>query len=136
MGKKDLLKGHPPTQFPNQDPTRGGRPKKIYTILKEKGYSKDDIKTAFLEISWYDEEEILKVKKDKTKPQIIRIIANQMHEALKKGDWNKIKEIMEHTIGKPVQKLSNDEDSPLINQTTPVVLSDGRTIEDVLKELK
>ena len=119
-----------------QDPTRGGRPKKIYTILKEKGYSKDDVKTAFGELTWYTLKELKNVHTDEEKPVILRIIANQMFQALKKGDWTKIKEIMEHTIGKPVQKLGNDEESPLINQTTPVVLTDGRTIDDVLKELE
>ena len=31
----------------------GGRKKKIYTILKEKGYSKDDINTCFGELMFY-----------------------------------------------------------------------------------
>ena len=45
------------------------------------------------------------VHKDETKPVITRIIANQFYLALKKGDWNKIKEILQHVIGMPKQTV-------------------------------
>ena len=82
-----------------------GRKKKIYTILKEKGYSADDIKAAFGELAFYTLDELKKVHDDETKPVITRIIANQFFQALKKGDWNKIREILEHVIGKPIQQI-------------------------------
>lgn len=88
-----------------QDPTKGGRPKKIYTILKEKGYSKDDVRTAFGELAWYTLDELKKVHKDKKMPIITRIVANQFYLALMSGNWNKVKEILEHVIGKPNQKM-------------------------------
>lgn len=81
-----------------------GRPKKIYTILKEKGFSGDDVRTAFQEMAWYTLDELKAVHKDGKKPVITRIVANQFYLALTKGDWTKIKEILEHTIGKPTQK--------------------------------
>ena len=87
-----------------QNINKKGRPKKIYTILKEKGFSKDDINTAFGELIWYSLPELAKLYKDEKKPAIIRIVANQTYLALKKGDYTKIKEIMEHVIGKPTQK--------------------------------
>lgn len=84
-----------------------GRPKKIYTVLKEKGFSGDDIKTAFGEMAWYTLNELKQVHKDEKKPVIMRIVANQFYLALSKGDWGKVKEILEHTIGKPTQGLEH-----------------------------
>ena len=82
-----------------------GRPKKIYTILKEKGYTLTDVKTAFKEMAFYTVAELQVVHEDNTLPVITKIIANQFLIALNKGDWNKVKEIMEHTIGKPTQAI-------------------------------
>lgn len=87
---------------------QSGRPKKIYTILSEQGYSKDDIKTAFGELAWYSIKELEILNMDETKPVIVRIIANQFILALNKGDFSKVKEIMEHTIGKPKQEIKTD----------------------------
>lgn len=86
----------------------GGRPLKIYSILKNKGYSKDDITTAFGELAFYTLNELKAVHKDESKPVITRIVANQFYLALSKGDWNKVKEILEHVIGKPTQKIEQE----------------------------
>ena len=82
-----------------------GRPKRIYTILKEKGYSLTDVKTAFKEMAFYTIDELKAVHEDDTQPIITKIIANQFMLAFNKGDWNKVKEIMEHAIGKPTQAI-------------------------------
>ncbi len=84
---------------------RNGAPKKIYTILKEKGYSKADIVTAFNELAWYTMEEIKDLISDDSKPVIVHIIANQLKTAFEKGEWSRIKEIMEMVIGKPTQAI-------------------------------
>jgi len=90
-----------------QSRTGAGRPRKIYTILKEKGFSADDIKTAIAEIAWYDLNELKEVQKDNKNPVIVRIIANQLFAALEKTDWNKVRDIIEHLIGKPSQPLEH-----------------------------
>lgn len=90
-----------------------GRPKKIYSVIKEMGYSADDIKTAFGELAFYSEDELKKIHADKSQPIITRIISNQFAKALKDANWNKIKEILEHVIGKPKEEVKqiiiNDE---------------------------
>lgn len=86
-------------------PENSGRKPKIYTILKEKGYSKQDIKTAFGEMAFYTVPELEEIYNDETKPVIARIVANQFFQALKKSDWSKIKEILEHCIGRPSQHI-------------------------------
>ena len=97
------------TQFSKENqPDKNGRKRKIYTILTEHGYSADDIKTAFSEMGWNNISDLKAIYEDETKPILIRIIANQFFQALKKSDWNKIKEILEHVIGKPQLNISTD----------------------------
>jgi len=86
-----------------------GRKKKIYTILKEKGYSADDIKTAFGEMAFYTVAELKEVHSDIDKPVITRIVANQFSNALEKNDWSKIKEILEYTISKADKNINVSE---------------------------
>ena len=96
-------------QFGNgQDPTKGGRPKKIYTILKEQGYSKQDIATAFNELAWYKEESLRELISNTQNPVILKIVARCFLEALNDGSFTRIKEIIEHTIGKPNQSIQQD----------------------------
>lgn len=93
-------------QFTSENqPANKGRKKRIYTILKEKGYSKEDVRTAFGELAWYTLQELKDVYKDDNKPIIVRIVSNQFFQALNKNDWSRIKEIMEYIIGKPIQDV-------------------------------
>jgi hypothetical protein len=88
-----------------QDPTRGGRKKKIYTILKEKGYSKEDVHACFGELAFYTLAELREVAKDETKPVIMVVLAMAFKNAAQKGDYKQIKEIMEQSIGRPNQAV-------------------------------
>ena len=91
-----------------QDATKGGRKKKIYNVLKEQGYSKEDITTAFGELAWYNERELGLLIADVEKPLIVKIVAKCFIEALNDGSFTRIKEIIEHTIGKPNQSIQQD----------------------------
>ena len=103
------INGNDGVRFGEGQKQGNGRKKKIYTILKEKGFSADDIKTAFGEMAFYTLSELKSVYDDETKPVIARIVANQFFQALKKSDWAKIKEILEHVIGKPTQISQVDQ---------------------------
>jgi hypothetical protein len=92
----DNLKSYQPGQSGNPK----GRPKKIYTIIKDMGYTTDDIRGAFKELMFYTLSDLKEIHKDESKPVIVRIIANQLYLALKKGDLSKIKDIMERVLGK------------------------------------
>ena len=89
-----------------------GRKKKIYTVLKEKGYSAGDIRSAFGELAFYTLAELKEVHADEEKPVIARIVANQFYKALKDSDWGKVKEILEHVIGRPQQKMEVTSHTP------------------------
>ena len=103
----------------------GGRKKKIYTILKETGYSADDVKESFRELAFYSLAELRKVYEDQNSPIIVRIVANQFFTALKKSDWTRIREILEHVIGKPKQEI----DTKIIHETQIYKLPDGTEIK-------
>ncbi len=111
MNKIENFRGKANTNGFKENPdnsNKEGRPKKIFTILKEKGYNKTDINIAFRELQWYSLDELENLHNDSTKPIITRIVANQFIQAHKKGDWSKIKDIIEMTIGKATQKISAD----------------------------
>ena len=106
MGKIENFKDKVNTVGFSQMPEnicKSGRPKKIYTVLSEQGYSKDDIRTAFGELGWYTLKQLEVVHSDNKKPLIVRIIANQFIIAFEKGDFLKVKEIIEYVVGKPKQ---------------------------------
>ena len=95
------------TQFSSTyQPNNPGRKKKIYTVLKKKGYSADDIRTAVGEIAFYTQDEIEKVKDNPDLPIIVRIIATLFDKALKKTDWASAKDLIEHVIGKANQQVA------------------------------
>lgn len=103
------------TRFSSENqPARNGRKRNVYTVLRETGYSSHDIRLAFGEMAWHSEKEIKAILDDPEKPMIARIVAKQYIEALKKGNYLKVKEIIEHVIGKPTAKqehsVSDQED--------------------------
>ena len=105
-----------------QNINRKGQPLKIYTILKRKGYGKADTIAAFGEIAYYTMKELKQAKDNDKLPIITRIVANQFYIAYQKNDWNKIKEILEHTIGKPLQSMQQEvtihKEQPLFPEIT------------------
>ena len=108
--------GNESTQFGKGQPTNlGGRKKKIYTVLKEKGYNKDDVVTAFTEMLFYSIDELKDVAQDKSKPIIMGIVATALREAYLQGDYKKGKDIIEQVIGRPLQRqeLTGKEGQPI-----------------------
>lgn len=90
---------------PGQTLNPNGRPKKIYTVLKESGYTRDDIKEAFAEIGWQTADDIEAIIEDETKPMIVRLIAKAFKRGTEKGDFRYVSEILQHTIGKPKETV-------------------------------
>lgn len=82
-----------------------GRPKRIYTILKDSGYSKEDIKDAFEEIGWQTIEDLQEILDDDSKPVILKVIARAFIKGAEKGDFRYVSEILMHIIGKPKESV-------------------------------
>lgn len=97
-----------PHQFqPGQSGNPDGRPRKIYTILKEKGYSKDDIMTAFHELAWYSVAELKAIFEKPATPAIVKTIAMAFKKSIESGDLSMIRQVLEYTLGKPKQRLEH-----------------------------
>ena len=104
MPRGDNLDGKR-VKFGSGQPTNlGGRKKKIYTILKDKGFSKDDVTTAFTEMLFYSIEELKDVAQDNSKPIIMKIVATALRDAYVKGDYKKARDIIEQVIGRALQR--------------------------------
>ncbi len=105
-GRKDIYKDAKSGFDKNpQNINRKGQPPKLFTLLKREGYSPVQIRDGLKEIAFYDLPQIKKLIADDSAPIIYRIIANQYLHCLKNNDWNKIREIMEHVLGKPQQSV-------------------------------
>jgi len=87
-----------------QNINREGRPRKIYTILKESGYSADDIRIAFGEVAWYNIKDLQALYTNPETPIIIKVVANAYKQAAKNGKFLFIKDILEQFMGKALQK--------------------------------
>lgn len=108
MGGFKKIKPEDGKQFSSEyQPANRGRKKKIYTILKEKGYNSSDIKEAYAEMSFYTLDELKEVFEDESKPIIMRIVANQFYQAMSKSDLSKIMPILEQVTGKPKQEVES-----------------------------
>ena len=121
---------------PGETLNPNGRPRKIYTILKESGYTKDDVRTAFNEIAWADVDELQRLFKDPKSPAIIKVIAHAYKRAIEKGDYRYVSEIIQQSIGKP-KETSEVSMTAQITSVTPQVINspielanDETTIED------
>ncbi len=94
------------TKFkPGESGNPNGRPKKIYNLLKQSGYSKDDIRDAFEEIGWQNTDDLKAVLEDETKPVILKVIAKAFLRGAEKGDFRYVSEILTHAIGKPKEQV-------------------------------
>jgi len=108
---------------PGESGNPEGRPRKIYTILKKSGYSKDDAREAFHEMAWSSLEDLKKLFEDPNAPVIIKVIAAAYKEAIKKGDYRFVKEIIEQTIGKPKQDIDVTSDGKAITEIVRTVIT-------------
>ena len=132
-GNKNITDADRTNTF-KQRPQDAGRKKKIYTILRDSGYGKDDIKTAMGELAWYTQKEIKEFADDTTKPAIIRIIAQQYIQAIEKNDMNKISEILSYQVNKPTQSYDVHDTRPLIQLRDQRAIDNMGKLEDIKKD--
>ncbi len=109
MANENLAVASRKTQFSstNQPPNKG-RKKKMLTVTKDLGYSKDDLKLVFANMIWHNEAELVEVAETETHPIIMRIVAKQIIKAYNDSDLGKLKELLEYTLGKPTQQINAD----------------------------
>ena len=71
-------------------PAKNGRRKNIHTILKDKGYSVNDITAAAGELAFYTEAELEATIQNESLPMITRIIAKNYLRAFQEGSLKEI----------------------------------------------
>jgi len=91
-------------------PAKNGRRKNIYTILKDKGYSVNDITAAAGELAFYTEAELEATIQNESLPMITRIIAKNYLRAFQEGS---LKEI-EHALILASKSSSTQSRTPSI----------------------
>ena len=102
-----------PYQYkPGQSGNPLGRPKRIYTILRESGYSPEDIRDAFLEIAWQTEPEIEVLVEKEDTPMILKVVGKAFLKALDKGDMRYVTQILEQVMGKPRERDDEKYNGP------------------------
>lgn len=120
-----------------QNINKKGRPKKIYTILKKGGYSKDDIRTVFFELQFYTIDELKNLVNRNDVPAIVLIVAKAISEAINKGEFHKVKEIIEQVIGKPDQnnQVGIDLNANVKNTDIDLKTLSTETLDQIIKEI-
>jgi hypothetical protein len=132
----DKVKGKEVKFGQGQDPTNGGRPKKVQTVIRnlyldEAGVKLTDgqIKDVLRGYLSKTKTEIDEMLKDDNVPMAIKLGYQLFNNQVKKGNADLFKWLFEMQVGKATQKttVSGDEESPLIVQTKTVVEFGGLT---------
>lgn len=114
---EQLLEIGKSTRFSSENqPEVKGRRKMIYTVIKEKGYSKSDIVTVLEEMFWYTEKEAKEMISDPDAPLITKITGKALLNALKKGNLDSLTKAFEYVLGKPDSKIKIGTDKDVIIQ--------------------
>jgi hypothetical protein len=102
VAKEDNLKPFSSTY----QPVKNGRPKKIYTLIRESGYSKDDAKDMFADIGWLTQKELKELFESDKTPAIMKVLAHAYNKGINKGDYRYVAEIIQQWLGRP--KIDQD----------------------------
>ena len=86
-----------------QDPTKGGRPKKMVTRFKEIGYSKDQVRQTYSSIAALNEIELDSVINDKESTILEIAVSKAFLKAIGEGDYRFIQSIVELFADKATQ---------------------------------
>lgn len=95
---------------PGQSGNPLGRPRRIYSVLKDSGYSREDIADAFAEVGWQTIDDLQAILDDDSKPAILKVIARAFIKGAEKGDFRYVSEILAHCIGVPGKKADAPPD--------------------------
>jgi len=109
-----------------------GRPLKIYTVLKRKGYSKDDISACFGELLYYSKDELQEVVLKTNLPAISLIIAKHLINAIEHGMYEKgVMDMLNRFSGMPIQKIDQN-----ITDTRPQIIVKDQEAADMINKMK
>jgi len=91
-----------------------GKQRKLFTIIKDNGYSKEDARELFHQLAWSTTDELKKIFEDENAPAITKVIAHAFKKAISKGDYRYISEIIQQSIGKPTESVNANNSGEII----------------------
>jgi hypothetical protein len=77
------------------DPRQGGRKKTIRNLLRDQGYTGEDIRAAGTILGFMTAEELSETVSDETKPIIVRVIGGALLKSLQKTNLRTVKELLD-----------------------------------------
>ena len=100
-----------PNPIPNNKPFKkgqsgnpNGRPRKLVTLLKDIGYTKQDIDTTIQNMMAMTIEELAEVFKDSKATVLEKTVANAIKKGIEKGSLYSLETLMNRVYGFPNQK--------------------------------
>ena len=125
---KNLKEDSKSTRFPHNDPTLGGRPRKligtINTELEEAGVKeaqKGEILSCYLRLINLGIEELTAKQKDDSQPALIRIVSKSI---LSGKGFEIIEKMLDRGIGKSEQSIDHTTKGESMNTPTPISFVD------------
>ena len=116
------------TRFPHNDPTKGGRPRKLIgTVnkeLEEKGVleaSKAEILSCYLRLVNLSIEELETIEADNTQPALIRIVSKNI---LSGKGFEIIEKMLDRGIGKAEQSVDHTTGGEKITSITRTIINE------------
>lgn len=90
---------------PGESGNPAGRPKKLKTVLKEKGYTLDDINSTIRIMLTFTQYQLQQIKADTEASILQLLIASALLKSIKKGSLYALETLLSRTFGKPRETI-------------------------------
>ena len=116
-----LHKFNKKTQFPHNDPTKGGRPSRLAQFEKmlgikfPSGVNIKEVEALISSLMVMNPDELTALGKNKQTPILVLIVASALIQSVKGGKSDELLKLMERVFGKPKEKIEHtgEEGGPL-----------------------
>lgn len=127
-GNPKITKAGKATQFPHNDPTKGGRPSNISRLEKLLGvkfpaeWKLRQVQELLSRLMFMTVSELQALAKDKNSPILIVTIAASLVKNINSGKMDAVKDLMDRVFGRPTQvnELSGPGGGPISIQAPKI----------------
>jgi hypothetical protein len=124
MPKKDGYKNLIPYQK-GQTGNPNGRPRKFVCLLKDMGYTKQDINTTIQNMMAMSISELAEVFKDDNATVLEKTIANAIKRGIEKGTLYSMETLLTRVYGQPKQEIESKNENLNKNIQVEIIKSDA-----------
>lgn len=122
MAKENIL---PFSWKKGQSGNPAGRPRKFVCLLKDMGYTKQDINTTIQNMMAMSISELAEVFKDDNATVLEKTIANAIKRGIEKGTLYSMETLLTRVYGQPKQEIESKNDNINRNIQVEVIKSDA-----------